>query len=76
MNDPVAMHVLKGGDNLKHEISCLFNSELFPLFDHLAECFVGTQLEHDVHILRILENTVKLDDVLVVEGLMDFDLWE
>ena len=74
MNDPVAMHVPKGGDNLKHEISCLFNSELFPLFDHLAECFVGTQLEHNVHILCILENTVKLDDVLVVEGLMDFDL--
>lgn len=74
VDNPVAVHVLKRGHYLQHEIACLLDGELLPLLDHLAEGLVGAEFQHDVHVLGVLEHAVELHDVLVVEGLVDLYL--
>lgn len=49
-------------------------SEAFPAFDHLAECLVLAQLQDDVDVLRVLEEMLEADDVLLVHGPVDADL--
>lgn len=74
MDNSVAVHVLECGDNLKHKEPNLFHGEFLPFFDHFAESFVGAELEDDVDIFLVLEDAIELDDVVVMEGFMDFYL--
>lgn len=73
VDDPIAVHVLEGRDDLEHEVPGLLDGELLPLLDHLAECFVNAELQDDVDVLGVLEDAVELDYVLVVQGFMNLD---
>ena len=49
-------------------------NQSFSTFDELIQGLIGADLEQDVHVLVILEHMLEFNDVLVAEGLMDFDL--
>lgn len=74
MNNSIAVHVLEGGNDLQHKIASLLDSQFFSFFDHFAECFVGAQLKHNVHIFGVLEYAIKLDNMLMMECFVYFDL--
>ena len=36
--------------------------------------FVHAKLENDINIVRVFKDTVELDDILMMQSFMDFDL--
>jgi hypothetical protein len=38
--------------------------------------FIHAQLQDDIDVVRVLKDTVKLDDVLMMQSFVDFDLGE
>ena len=45
-----------------------------PFLHHLVQSIMVTQLQQDIHIFRILKNMIELNDVLVIEYFVNFDL--
>lgn len=73
MNNSVSMHVLKGFDNLKHEIFGLTSRQLFPLFDHFTESLIDAEFEYYIDIFLIFKNTIEFDYMTMMKSFMYFN---
>ena len=73
VNDVVVVQILDAQSDLSHEVTRFwFGDGLAPLVQ-LHQRTAATQLQQDVHVLVVLEETEELDDVVVFERLMNGD---
>lgn len=74
VNDAMRVHVLDSRANLVHIALDLELVQAFPAPQQLIQGLVGAQLKQNVDVLRVLEEVLKADDVVVMEGSVDLDL--
>lgn len=74
MDDLVLVQVDERGYDLLQVILNLHLRQPLPPLDQLIQRLVGAYLQQDVHVVMVLEDVLKLDDVFVAERLVDLDL--
>lgn len=74
MNDFIRVQVLQCRYHLFEVVHDLHFRESLPALYEFVECLVGADLEHDVHVLLVLEHVLELDYVLVSQRLVYLDL--
>ena len=73
MDDLVLMQVDQRPHDLMQVILHFNLRQSLPSLYQLVQGLVGAYLQQDVHVVVVLEDVFKLDDVLVAEGLVDLD---
>lgn len=70
MGDRSVMHVGKGFNSISEILYCLFGLQHI-LFSHVIEQCPSTHiLQHQINIILMLEETIKLHNVGVIQGTM------
>ncbi len=73
MNDLVDMKIFQGTDDLYKIILDFHLSESFSSLDEFIESMIGTNFQKNVHVFMIFEYMFELDDMIVIEGFVDFN---
>ena len=79
MNDAMTMDVANSLKDVAEDRYDLRLLQLLGLLDHLEQVAAGTVFHNEVDVLLIVEETVQLDDVWVVEVHLDLylaDEWD
>ena len=74
MNDAMTMDVANSLKDVAEDRYDLRLLQLLGLLDHLEQVAAGTVFHNEVDVLLIVEETVQLDDVWVVEVHLDLYL--
>lgn len=74
MYDSVVMEIFEGQSDLVQIALCLNFSYPLPSLDELVECLMGAELEKDVDIVLVFEEVLEPNNILILQGLVDFDL--
>ncbi len=74
MNHTVVVHVLQGLGYLVEVALGLDLGQTLPSLNELIEGLVGTQLQQNIHVLMILEDVLKVDNVLVLQPSVNLNL--
>lgn len=74
MDDLALMQVHEGSDYLRQVILHLHLCESLAPLQKFIQSLIGAYLQQNIHVLVVLEDMFELDNVLVVQRLMDFDL--
>ena len=74
MDDFLGVDVLDGLDQLVDVVACLDLVKLFAALNQVCQGLIGADVEHDVHILFVLEVSIEADDVLVIERPVNLNL--
>jgi hypothetical protein len=74
VDDLVLMQVHQCGDDLRQIVLHLHFSQALPALDQLIEGLVGTYFQQNIHVFVVFEDVLELDDILVAQRLVDFNL--
>lgn len=74
MDDFLGVDVLDGLDQLVDVVAGLDLVKLLAALNQVCQGLIGADVEHDVHILFVLEVSIEADDVLVIERPVNLNL--
>ena len=67
MNNPMAMHVSDGIQQLVHVEAHFCGSQSLPFPQHINKCLVLTNLKHHVNIDIVFKHVMEFDDVRMLQ---------
>jgi hypothetical protein len=74
MNYSVCMEILQRIDDL-HRVRLHFQlMKALPSAQKFVEALILAHLQQDIYVIAVLEEVLELDDVLVLDGPVDFNL--
>jgi hypothetical protein len=76
VDDKVRVQVAHGVEQLQRKVGRLGLGELLAPLHKLHEGLARTELEHDVDVRAVLEESVEADDVPVLQRAVDLDFGE
>ena len=74
MNYSVSVEILQSIDNL-HRVRLHFQfMKTLPSAQKFVEALIWADLKQDIYVVAVLEEVLELDDVLVLDGPVNFNL--